>query len=320
MLSTELPATLANALIGLSCLLTVVGFFGRHHFLADLASHFRVQYLIIQISGTLWLAFDGHILTTVLVLPFLVMNLPKVLPHYGPSPTDDTHISSGIPCRRLTLLHINVLFRTWNFDGVLRYIDKVQPDLLSLHEMNAKWLSALESRLSERFPHYQINRQAESALFSKIPFDTGELVHTTDPAEDPLSGVIVARMHVESVPLTVMLTHTDTPIHPWRFRRQQRHLEGVGRMIRADRAENLILVGDLNTTPFSANYRLLLETSGLRDARTGFGLRPTWPVYIPVAMIPLDHCLYRGKLHVRQYRLGPFNGSDHLPIELVFEL
>jgi endonuclease/exonuclease/phosphatase family metal-dependent hydrolase len=78
---------------------------------------------------------------------------------------------------------------------------------------------------------------------------------------------------------------------------------------------DLVVAGDLNCTPFSGCYRVLLGS--LRGA-TGRAL--TWPALLPV--MQLDHVLYRGHLAVRE--AGAVTGSlarrasDHLPIAATF--
>jgi endonuclease/exonuclease/phosphatase (EEP) superfamily protein YafD len=65
---------------------------------------------------------------------------------------------------------------------------------------------------------------------------------------------------------------------------------------------------------WSPYYRKLVRDSGLRNARKGFGIIPTWPCGIPMMSIPLDHCLTSPSLQVNAIKRGKQVGSDHFPI------
>jgi endonuclease/exonuclease/phosphatase family metal-dependent hydrolase len=80
-------------------------------------------------------------------------------------------------------------------------------------------------------------------------------------------------------------------------------------------ADEVVIAGDFNCTPWSAPFR------ALTGALTG-ALRPatrrarTWPARLPI--IPLDHILYRGPLHVVHAGVWTHGAarraSDHLPV------
>ena len=78
----------------------------------------------------------------------------------------------------------------------------------------------------------------------------------------------------------------------------------------------LVVMGDLNTTPFSAHYRGTLRAGVLRSCVRGSGLVPTWPTWFPLAAIPIDHCLATADVRARSFRVGRNIGSDHYPISV----
>ncbi len=78
----------------------------------------------------------------------------------------------------------------------------------------------------------------------------------------------------------------------------------------------VIVVGDLNTTPWAKPYQELLANCHLKDPRIGRGLLPSWPCFSFPFSIPIDHVLVSQNLKVLSLLLGPFVGSDHRPLVL----
>jgi endonuclease/exonuclease/phosphatase (EEP) superfamily protein YafD len=78
----------------------------------------------------------------------------------------------------------------------------------------------------------------------------------------------------------------------------------------------VILVGDLNVTPWSFAFRRLLGDTGLRNSQEGWGLQPTWPDGVPPLMIPIDHALLSDGLVTVDRRTGPSLGSEHRSLQV----
>jgi endonuclease/exonuclease/phosphatase (EEP) superfamily protein YafD len=76
----------------------------------------------------------------------------------------------------------------------------------------------------------------------------------------------------------------------------------------------VIVLGDLNFTPWSPYFRELLRDGGLRNTSQGHGLHASWPALLPMGRIPLDHCLVSPEIRVSNKQVGPYIGSDHLPV------
>jgi endonuclease/exonuclease/phosphatase (EEP) superfamily protein YafD len=73
-----------------------------------------------------------------------------------------------------------------------------------------------------------------------------------------------------------------------------------------------IVVGDLNATPWSPAFRKVTATE-LRDAADvhGRGLRPTWPAWSPIPLVPLDHVLVSRGIGVSAVESAVIAGTNH---------
>lgn len=85
----------------------------------------------------------------------------------------------------------------------------------------------------------------------------------------------------------------------------------------AVRTRPALLVADLNTTPFAADFRRLLERCRFFDLAAGFGSCATWPDLgdWTVLGLPLDRMLATEELVAREFEVVPRSlGSDHRAI------
>lgn len=107
--------------------------------------------------------------------------------------------------------------------------------------------------------------------------------------------------------------HPYSPGRPQKYHWRNQQLLGFANG-RLAFYRHLILVGDLNNTPFSPTFKQLLKQSHLKDTRIGQGIFPTWPVTLPFMWIPIDHVLVSDAFQVESFQAGPYTGSDHYPI------
>ena len=82
----------------------------------------------------------------------------------------------------------------------------------------------------------------------------------------------------------------------------------------AQASGEVLLLGDLNASVWGRHYRHFEDATGLRNARRGKGILPTWPTFMPPAMIPIDHVLVSSRIGIADIKTGPRIGSDHLPL------
>lgn len=267
-------------------------------------SHFRLQYLAGSFLLLIVFALRRNPVYAILLLVATAINLSFVVPWYFNAEA----ISDGT---RLKLLHANVHSTNEEYGRLLELIEAEQPDVVFLQEISPAWLGATRG-LQKDFPFiYAEPREGNFgiAMFSRLPLDS--VTHVDSPPWN--YPTIVATMTVNGELLTLISTHPTNPITRSFYEARNEQLKSVADI--ANKAQGaVVLSGDLNTSLWGRHYRLLEESTGLRNARRGLGVLPTWPTFMPFAMIPIDHALVSEQIGVVEIRTGPRIGSDHLPL------
>jgi endonuclease/exonuclease/phosphatase (EEP) superfamily protein YafD len=118
---------------------------------------------------------------------------------------------------------------------------------------------------------------------------------------------------------TVIATHPVPPKSPDYARDRDTQLRAIAQLVAASPLP-CIVAGDLNATPWSAAFRDLLATSGLRDTALGRGVQASWNARVWAPRIPIDHILAPPGTEIIRRAVGPFVGSDHFPVEAEIRL
>jgi endonuclease/exonuclease/phosphatase (EEP) superfamily protein YafD len=73
-----------------------------------------------------------------------------------------------------------------------------------------------------------------------------------------------------------------------------------------------VMLGSLNAMPWHRQFRAF-DATGLSDAAEvlGRGLRPTWPTWLPVPVLSVDHALVSRRIGVTSVDTVVVTGSDH---------
>jgi endonuclease/exonuclease/phosphatase (EEP) superfamily protein YafD len=119
-----------------------------------------------------------------------------------------------------------------------------------------------------------------------------------------------ARFTGEPGTFRLLATHLISPSTPGRSRGQERQVDDIIRLV-GDGREPLLLIGDLNITPWSRLWTRLVGATGLKGAP---GIVPTWPSPLQSIGIPIDHMLGKNGVWVVKAWTGPAVGSDHRPL------
>ncbi len=299
-----------------AAMLSLVGFCGPVTRMADLASHFRVLYAIAMfpalatyLPGLKRQNWQAAILVLALMLDCTVI---AVL--YVPSERRRARPTGGPSIRLLQ-------FNTWSENSkdrdVLALVDSERFDVISLQETSASLRTVIERELADRFQI--LSAGSELLLLSR----DAHSISVRNSARHTLPGgeAIEARLEFAGREVALLSFHAMAPLGLTRAAIRDAQLEWVARWCRSWSGP-VIILGDLNATPWSYPFRRLIREGGLVDSTRGFGVQPTWrtrygplggPLVWP-AQIPIDHCLHSPVLAAVARETGSACGSNHFPL------
>jgi len=305
------------ATIGIS-LLSLVSNLGGNIFL-ELLSHFKLQYLLISLLLFVFIAATRKRLFILIALFCIAINLTYILSWYIPiAGVRDAQAGN------LRVLSSNVNVRNNSYSKTISFLRKERPDIAVIMEVNDEWIKQLES-LNDILP-YSIGKVNPSisgmAVYSKLPFEN-TAVNFFGTSKNP---TILVDLKLNGQIISLIGTHPPPPFKPILFQYRNKQLTEISQYIQQLKTP-VVMVGDLNTTMWSSYYKRFVNQTGLRNARKGFGILPSWPMKttyphyskIPPFMswllsIPIDHCLISPKIKVSNIRTGTNVNSDHLPL------
>ena len=301
--------SLTQLAIILIILFSTVGHLGRASQYFELASHFRVQYLLVSLCCLLIFAgFQAWVWAFMAAVCFFT-NAAAVLPWY----TSHKHAPPDAHGLRLRVILTNVLYENRSYAPLKRLVNEEQPDILIAQEITEEWLDEMEF-LREAYPYVEAVHRPHGGgivLFSRFPFLQSEVI-TLGLDERP---GITARLRIDGTIISLLTFHPYAPVRRDHFRYRNLQLAEASRLIKTLPAP-LIVIGDLNTTMWSPYFDQLLQARELVNTRRGFGLVPTWPLWLllPFLMLPIDHCFVSPEIAIHDTRTGGRTGSDHLPL------
>jgi endonuclease/exonuclease/phosphatase (EEP) superfamily protein YafD len=316
------------AVISISLVLaaTVCAATASFFWVGDLATHFRLQYAVLSLLCVIALVWMRRPYLTLLALAALLVNITTAsvaLRNGDASEHSATAVASAVAVPEskpaLSMASINVFYRNRQYQKVIDFLQEQRPDVVVLVEITPQWRQALEPLapiyahryFSASSPIQRMGARIERGvlLLSRWPIVSAEPIDFGEWAEPGVR----AKLDVQGRPVNVMGVHPCWPMG-WRISAERnRELAHIAELARSTPAP-LVVLGDMNITSFSPHFQSLLAQSGLRSAVPAMQWLPTWPTFLPIAGIQIDHALVSPGVTVRGVRRGPRVGSDHWPI------
>jgi endonuclease/exonuclease/phosphatase (EEP) superfamily protein YafD len=278
--------------------------------LMDLVVHFRLQYSALALLGGVILALASE--PRGAAVAFLVAVVNALIA--APLLLSRRALAAGAGLGQgpmLRLASVNVFYRNRQYQRVIDFIARERPDAIVLVEINREWEAALEGVDKDYAYRYTARgkRGKGITLLSRWPLLSAEML----PGYSEVQSALTATVEIHGRRLQLLGIHTTWPMGRRRSGLRNQQLKFLAEFARAQ-AGPLVIMGDLNVSPFSAHFQEFLSVGGLKSASQGHGWQPTWPTFMPPAGIQIDHALTNAAVTVNNFRRGASVGSDHLPI------
>ncbi|MDF3024549.1 MAG: Endonuclease/exonuclease/phosphatase [Alphaproteobacteria bacterium] len=274
----------------------------------DLPSHFSLQYLIgtvlmVPVAASVYSMPNVYFLLAGAALA----SLAQLIGFMSFGSLHDPLEGDGPP---LKILQVNVLMTSTDTVKLKTLVDREKPDLIVACEVNGKFALMLRD-LNFEYPHQMLEPRDDRygmAVLSRRPLEGQEYLSFAGKK----SLAMGFRLRHEGREIEFLSMHPQTPLRDIRARN---HEFAMAVKHFGKRRDSIVVLGDLNATPYCHAYKKLVKTLGLKNAREGQGLCGTFPVFLPLSILhlPIDHVLTGANLVVREFRRGPDIGSDHFP-------
>jgi endonuclease/exonuclease/phosphatase (EEP) superfamily protein YafD len=311
---SSIPLKLLSACAG-SCsyilILSIISsFFGKYWWAFDLTSHFRVQYALLALPLIITLFLFKRIALSVTLLSLSLVNAYALAPHLMLEP-----LASKSQNETISAVLINVNTHLGSPQRVEAFVLETNPDFVILQEISSEWISHLPN-LQKHFPYQSIETREDNfgiGLFSQHPLTSSGIKYIGDSHVPSISTSMSIRDHS----FNLIATHTLPPKSKLYSKIRNEQLDALAKYA-ASKETPVLLLGDLNITPFSYHFEKFVEKSGLIDSSEQHGIQPSWPTFLKRLGIPIDHALHTSDIEIIEKQVGSSVGSDHLPIIINF--
>ena len=250
----------------MACSASIFGFAGHSLYSFDQVSHFRGQYFIVLVVCLIYFIFSRYFYAAALAGSLAIVNLSLLMPLYlsGHRIGNEHH--------KLRIIAANVYAENKERRQLNVFVEEAAPDFLALFEVDDSWMEETRS-LAQRFKYSRVEPSLGYfgiALFSQYPIKSVEMRNFASYSQ----YAIIAHLAVNNKPFHIIAAHVPAPTKKKYFDLRNKQLLDLANTAK-ELNDPVMLIGDLNITPWSPYFYDFIEKSRLIDSRKGFGIQVT---------------------------------------------
>jgi endonuclease/exonuclease/phosphatase (EEP) superfamily protein YafD len=244
----------------------------------------------------------------------LLINLVVIAPLYL-SEVDEPESGSDL----LQVMFLNVGVTGADPDQLIEALRAGEHDLVFLAAATDAWTTLLSAA---PIPYTVVQARPRGVPLEIIALARHDVQAHAAIHSFGMSGrdlAVEAVVGLDGASVRVMSMHPVSPITPGRAQQNVLQIQRLASWA-ASQDDPVLIVGDLNNTPWSPGFRMLEEDGNLVNSQRGFGVQASWPSWMGFLGIPIDHALHSQDLHTVQRTLGSGYGSAHRSLRVTVAL
>jgi endonuclease/exonuclease/phosphatase (EEP) superfamily protein YafD len=276
--------------------------------LIDIFSHFRWQYALLTFLFTVLLVMMKCRTMSCVVGVGTIINVNCLCFLWIPAQTEKVPDSAP----ELTILNMNPNFGNNNFAATDKMIAQFDPDVVTLEELTPLMQLHLMKSMS-KYPYCVAFPRTDPfgiAIFSKHKLTNVD----ENPLQLPLSFVLHGDITIDKKVVSILAIHAAGPTSGVGCTIDKNIADNLVKFKASEKNRSIVLIGDMNCTPWSVVFRRILHAGRFIDSERGFGLQCSWPTDQPLLAIPIDHCFFTSDWSCVTRTIGTSVGSDHSPL------
>jgi endonuclease/exonuclease/phosphatase (EEP) superfamily protein YafD len=292
---------------------TAVGFLGETFWIFDLAAALRVHYALGFLMLAVLFASTRHRWLLAVSVLGLLTNLALIVPLYVGGPGQ---VAADAPVVRVMFL--NTQIRGADVNEVIEDLTRGEPDLVFLSAATDRWADALEEA---PIPYTVAQRRPRGVDLELVVLARMGLSVETSLQDFGEGGrdMAVQALSLGETPLQFLAMHPVSPATPERAAAHREQMEAIAEWV-SRQDDPVVVLGDLNATPWSSAFQMLTAEGDLVNSQKGFGVQASWPAFLGPFGVPIDHVLHSQGLTTVERSLGPGYGSEHRSVHVAIAL
>ena len=278
-------------------------------FIAALDS-LRIPYAVfLVIFITIFFIRGNNFLVTSGVIALLIL-APGIWPYFKTAektPLEENIENNQVSESDFSVLHFNVKENNKRITSVAEAALNSNADIVSMQELKENSLQVIDTLMRTKYPYCLSDLSIKGfglALYSKFPIDSGQVIIAH---EFPM---LVGSISINGKEFNFISATTSTPTNEKGFEKQVKQFKFITEYANKINGP-LILMGDMNSAPWSNQIETLLKETNLKDSRKD--LSATYPAQSPV-QIPIDYIFHSQQLFCEKFNTLEQTSSNHLGI------